>query len=71
MTLGYSLPQVIMALSYALGQADIQSDVPPDRCIWWPRLVQKYEGFKCFVFIISCSTIGEVSNTLQCRGMSS
>ena len=26
-----------MTLGYSSGQADIQSDVPPSRGIWWPR----------------------------------
>ena len=33
------LCKVIMTLGYPLGQADIQSDIPPSRGIWWPRAV--------------------------------
>ena len=28
-----------MTLGYSLGQADIQSDVPPSGGIWWPRAI--------------------------------
>ena len=33
------LHQAILTYGYPLGQADIQSDVPPGRGIWWPGAI--------------------------------
>ena len=47
-----------MTLYNSLGQADIQSDVPPGRDIWWPRAV---------LHKVIMASVGEVSHTMQCR----
>ena len=64
------LHQVIFTFGDPLGQADIQSDVPPSRDIWWPSMVLSSKVLWVKIFVICCSTIGEVSHTLQCRKMS-
>ena len=64
------LHKVIMTLHYSSGQADIQSDLPPCTGIWWSRLVLSCSKVLWVpIVVICCSTIGEVSHTLQCRRM--
>ena len=44
--------------------------MPTGRGIWWPRAVLSSKVLWVKIFDICCSTIGEVSHTLQCRRMS-